>query len=180
MLARAHHEDRSVSSSSRLRVRGGPDRQLGRRPGYARWHRTPHLFRSEAGGRPHHRPHPRHAVLYSIKESKGAADAFTLVGSMMDGRSERTVTYQGKLQGDELHLAAVGGTARPATTWWRIARPLAKAPIRSASSCPRCTRCRITASPKRRPWVGTVGTNSTAAWTTPPCAAWPTPSRPTA
>jgi alpha-galactosidase len=46
--------------------------------------------------------------LYSIKESKGAADAFTLVGSMMDGHSERTVTYQGKLQGDELHLAAVG------------------------------------------------------------------------
>ena len=50
--------------------------------------------------------------LYSIKESKGAADAFTLVGSMMDGHSERTVTYQAKLQGDELHLAAVGQERR--------------------------------------------------------------------
>src|ERR1700722_2349900 len=41
---------------------------------------------------------------YSIKESKGGPEVFTIVGSMMDGRSERTVTYQGKLQGDELHL----------------------------------------------------------------------------
>ena len=30
--------------------------------------------------------------LYSIKESKGGAEAFTLVGSMMDGHAERTVT----------------------------------------------------------------------------------------
>jgi alpha-galactosidase len=50
---------------------------------------------------------------YSIKESKGGADAFTLVGSMMDGHNERAVTYQGKLQGDELHVAAVGRNGSP-------------------------------------------------------------------
>jgi alpha-galactosidase len=44
---------------------------------------------------------------YSVKESKGSADAFTLIGSMMDGHNERTVTYQGKLQAEELHLAAI-------------------------------------------------------------------------
>ena len=47
---------------------------------------------------------------YSIKESKVGPDAFTLVGSMMDGRNERTVSYQGKLQGDELHVAAIART----------------------------------------------------------------------
>jgi alpha-galactosidase len=44
---------------------------------------------------------------YSIKESKGGSEAFTLIGSMMDGRNERAVTYQGQLQGDELHVATV-------------------------------------------------------------------------
>ena len=42
---------------------------------------------------------------YTIKESTGGPDSFTLTGSMMDGRSERVVEYQGKLAGDELHVA---------------------------------------------------------------------------
>jgi alpha-galactosidase len=45
---------------------------------------------------------------YSIKESKGGADGFMLIGSLMDGHNERTVTYTGKLQGDELHLSQAG------------------------------------------------------------------------
>jgi alpha-galactosidase len=42
---------------------------------------------------------------YRIAESTGAADGFTIVGSMMDGHSERRVTYQGKLVGDDLQIA---------------------------------------------------------------------------
>ena len=45
---------------------------------------------------------------YTIKESTGGADGFTITGAMMDGdtghRSERKVVYEGKLAGDELHL----------------------------------------------------------------------------
>src|ERR1044072_3454357 len=41
---------------------------------------------------------------YTIKESTGGPDGFTLVASMMDGHSERRVQYEGKLVGDELKL----------------------------------------------------------------------------
>ena len=42
---------------------------------------------------------------YEIVESTGGPDGFTLTGSMMDGASERRVKYEGKLVGDELHVA---------------------------------------------------------------------------
>ena len=42
---------------------------------------------------------------YTIKESTGGPEGFTLVASMMDGRNERRVQYEGKLAGDELKLA---------------------------------------------------------------------------
>src|SRR5689334_9888299 len=42
---------------------------------------------------------------YTIKESTGGPDGFTLIASMQDGHSERKVQYEGKLVGDELHLA---------------------------------------------------------------------------
>ena len=48
---------------------------------------------------------------YTIKESTGDASGFTLTAGMMDGKSERTVRYEGKLEGEELHL----GTRRNAT-----------------------------------------------------------------
>jgi len=41
---------------------------------------------------------------YKIVESTGNADGFTVKGTMQDGNSPRTVTYEGKLVGDELHL----------------------------------------------------------------------------
>ena len=50
---------------------------------------------------------------YAVKESKGAPENFTIVGSLMDGHSERTATYQGRLQGDELHMAAIGRDGKP-------------------------------------------------------------------
>src|SRR5690242_5959181 len=45
---------------------------------------------------------------YHVKESSGGPDGLTLTGSMMDGRDERRVTYQGKLAGDELHILMPG------------------------------------------------------------------------
>src|SRR5580700_10628443 len=42
---------------------------------------------------------------YQIVESTGGPDGFTLTGSMTDGSNERRVKYEGKLVGDELHLA---------------------------------------------------------------------------
>ena len=42
---------------------------------------------------------------YKIVESTGGPDGFTLTGSMMDGTSDRRVKYEGKLAGDELHVA---------------------------------------------------------------------------
>jgi alpha-galactosidase len=47
---------------------------------------------------------------YKVSESTGDADNFTITGSMMDGKNERKVQYQGKLVGDELHI----GTRRRA------------------------------------------------------------------
>src|SRR2546429_7295723 len=47
---------------------------------------------------------------YRIVESTGGPDGFTLTGSMMDGNSERHVKYEGKLVGEEFHLA---GQRRP-------------------------------------------------------------------
>src|ERR1041385_9196706 len=42
---------------------------------------------------------------YQIAESTGTADQFTITGKMRDGNSDRTVKYEGKLVGDELHLS---------------------------------------------------------------------------
>jgi alpha-galactosidase len=42
---------------------------------------------------------------YKIVDSTGGPDGFALTGSMIDGTNERRVKYQGKLVGDELHVA---------------------------------------------------------------------------
>jgi alpha-galactosidase len=41
---------------------------------------------------------------YTVKESTGGPEEFTMTGSMMDGKNERTVKYNGKLVGEELHF----------------------------------------------------------------------------
>ncbi len=41
---------------------------------------------------------------YKIVEGSGGVDGFTLTGSMMDGKNERRVKYEGKLVDDELHM----------------------------------------------------------------------------
>jgi alpha-galactosidase len=42
---------------------------------------------------------------YTISESTGAPEKFTITGSMKDGSTGRHIVYEGKLIGDELHLA---------------------------------------------------------------------------
>src|SRR6266853_3072756 len=42
---------------------------------------------------------------YRITESTGGPDGFTITASMMDGKSERKVQYEGKLVGNELHVS---------------------------------------------------------------------------
>ena len=42
---------------------------------------------------------------YTITESTGGPDGFTITASMQDGKSPRQVVYEGKLIGDELHMA---------------------------------------------------------------------------
>jgi len=42
---------------------------------------------------------------FKIVESTGGSEGFTLTGSMMDGTNERRVKYEGKLVGDQLHVA---------------------------------------------------------------------------
>src|SRR5437879_11863465 len=42
---------------------------------------------------------------YRLTESTGGPEGFTITGSMMDGKSERKVQYEGKLVGGELHVS---------------------------------------------------------------------------
>src|SRR5438094_10368656 len=42
---------------------------------------------------------------YHISESTGGPEGFTITGSMMDGKSERKVQYEGKLVGGDLHIS---------------------------------------------------------------------------
>jgi alpha-galactosidase len=41
---------------------------------------------------------------YEIKESSGGPEGFTLNASMLDGNTTRTAKYEGKLEGDQLHV----------------------------------------------------------------------------
>src|SRR4030095_6232344 len=47
---------------------------------------------------------------YTIRESSGGPEGFTIIATMPDGRNERRVQFEGKLVGDELHI---GRRARP-------------------------------------------------------------------
>jgi alpha-galactosidase len=52
---------------------------------------------------------------YTIKESTGGPEGFTLVASMRDGRNDRTVTYEGKLIGNELQIGRRNRPDQPIT-----------------------------------------------------------------
>jgi len=50
---------------------------------------------------------------YKINESTAGPDGFTLIGTMMDGRNERRVTYDVKLVGEELHVTTRANANAP-------------------------------------------------------------------
>jgi alpha-galactosidase len=52
---------------------------------------------------------------YKIVNSTGGPDGFTLEASMMDGKSERKVTYEGKLIGNELQIGRRNRPDQPVT-----------------------------------------------------------------
>src|ERR1051325_5956200 len=52
---------------------------------------------------------------YTIKESTGSPEAFTLTASMMDGKSERKVTYEGKFVNGELIIGRRNRPEQPVT-----------------------------------------------------------------
>ena len=60
---------------------------------------------------------------YKISESTGGPDGFTLTGSMMDGKSERKVQYEGKLVGDELHISTRRRPQDPPTQMIAVRAP---------------------------------------------------------
>lgn len=52
---------------------------------------------------------------YKINNSTGGPEGFTLEASMMDGKSERKVTYEGKLIGNELQIGRRNRPEQPIT-----------------------------------------------------------------
>src|SRR3954470_21465841 len=60
---------------------------------------------------------------YRISESTGGPEGFTLTGSMMDGKSERKVQYEGKLAGDELHISTRRRPTDPPTQMVAVRAP---------------------------------------------------------
>jgi alpha-galactosidase len=52
---------------------------------------------------------------YKINDSTGGPEGFTLNASMMDGKSERKVTYEGKLIGNELQIGRRNRPDQPVT-----------------------------------------------------------------
>jgi len=60
---------------------------------------------------------------YKISESTGGPDGFTLTGSMMDGKNERKVQYEGKLVGDELHISTRRRPQDPPTQMVAVRAP---------------------------------------------------------
>ena len=91
---------------------------------------------------------------YQIVESTGTSDEFTITGKMRDGKSDRSVEYDGKLVGDELHLS----TRRPNQSHdaFLTAREFFPQSLRYRLSI----RSRITVWLKLRRWVGIAGTSS--------------------
>src|SRR5436853_1169822 len=60
---------------------------------------------------------------YRISESTGGPEGFTITGSMMDGKSERKVQYEGKLAGDQLQISTRRRPTDPPTQMVAVRAP---------------------------------------------------------
>ena len=52
---------------------------------------------------------------YVVKESTGGPEGFSIIATMQDGKNERRVQYEGKLVGNELHMATRRRSDAPLT-----------------------------------------------------------------
>ncbi|MEO8027548.1 MAG: glycoside hydrolase family 27 protein, partial [Bryobacteraceae bacterium] len=60
---------------------------------------------------------------YTVKESTVGPDSFAITGSLMDNQNERTVRYEGKLLGEELHLSTRRNPTAPPTEMVAVRAP---------------------------------------------------------
>ena len=60
---------------------------------------------------------------YKISESTGGPEGFTITGSMMDGKNERKVQYEGKLAGDQLQISTRRRPQDPPTQMIAVRAP---------------------------------------------------------
>ncbi len=111
---------------------------------------------------------------YSIKESSGGPDGFTLTGSLMDGHNERTVKYEGKLVGEELQIGTRRSADAPLSTLVAHRVPAGEGAYPARMALPALHAVPDNGfSHARRLWDGIVGTSSPAGWTMPPFALSP-------
>src|SRR4051812_24728263 len=94
---------------------------------------------------------------YTITESTGTPDAFTVTGTLQDGNTPRHVIYEGKLVGDELHMATRRRPDAPLTELVAHRTAQTTARCRRALSHPHCIKFHTTDWQKLRPWAGTAG-----------------------
>src|SRR5215471_575071 len=73
---------------------------------------------------------------YRIIESTGGPDGFTLTGSMMDGKTERKVQYEGKLAGDELHISTRRRPQDPPTEMVAVRAPAGEGAMPARNALP--------------------------------------------
>jgi alpha-galactosidase len=73
---------------------------------------------------------------YRISESTGGPDGFSITGSMMDGKNERKVQYEGKLAGDELHLSTRRRPADKPTEMIAVRAPAGEGALPSRNPLP--------------------------------------------
>lgn len=73
---------------------------------------------------------------YHISESTGGADGFTITGSMMDGKTERKVQYEGKLVGSELQISTRRRPTDPPTQMVAVRAPAGEGALPARNALP--------------------------------------------
>src|ERR1051325_11533919 len=96
---------------------------------------------------------------YTIKESTGSPEAFTLTASMMDGKSERKVTYEGKFVNGELIIGRRNRPEQPVTFLPAYRVPNGEGALPARIEPPAIHPVKDNGLARRR-WAGTAGTGS--------------------
>jgi alpha-galactosidase len=73
---------------------------------------------------------------YKISESTGGPEGFTITGSMMDGKNERKVLYEGKLVGDQLQISTRRRPTDPLTRMVAVRAPASEGSMPARNPLP--------------------------------------------